>query len=115
MDSPRRRFDHAGFVFAFAMIAYAAFIAVRLAAHSWDVSYFVTAGDEMTNPKDAPKDLYIARDSPGHDGQFYYRLALDPITNKVMDYGVTLDLPAYRHQRILYPGVTNLSSLGNVT
>ncbi|NUM52618.1 MAG: hypothetical protein HUU46_03140 [Candidatus Hydrogenedentes bacterium] len=103
------------YVLAFTMISYAVFIAVRLATHDWDASYFVTAGDAATNPKDAPKALYVQRDSAGHDGQFYYRLALDPLTDRVTDYGITLDLPAYRQQRILYPVIVNLLSLGNVS
>ena len=42
-------------------------------------------------------------DSDGYDGQFYYRLSLDPFTTRNTDFGVTLDDPAYRQQRIFYP------------
>ena len=35
-----------------------------------------------------------------YDGQFVYRLALDPFTRRMSDFGITLDLPAYRQQRI---------------
>lgn len=36
----------------------------------------------------------------GYDGQFVYRLTLDPFTRAVTAHGITLDLPAYRQQRI---------------
>lgn len=39
------------------------------------------------------------------DGQFYYRLALDPLTRRVTAFGITLDNPPYRAQRIGLPAV----------
>lgn len=108
LNSPR-------FVLLFAAIVYAVFILIRLSVHDWDVTYFVTAGDVYTDPVNAPNGLHILRGATGHDGQFYYRFALDPFTNRVTDYGITLDLPAYRHQRILYPVLVNLLSLGHVS
>lgn len=110
----KNRVDSPHVVLLFAVIAYGTFILVRLAVHAWDVSYFVTAGDAFTNPVDAPKGLTVLRGARGHDGQFYYRLALDPFTNHVTDYGITLDLPAYRQQRILYPVLANVLSFGNI-
>lgn len=97
---------------AFVAVAYLVFLIVRLANHEWDASYFVTAGDAFTNAAEAPPSLHVLRNQQGHDGQFYYRLALDPFTNKVTDYGITLDLPAYRHQRLLYPLLVHALSLG---
>jgi hypothetical protein len=38
--------------------------------------------------------------SEGYDGQFVYRLALDPFTRAATAHGITLDNPAYRQQRI---------------
>lgn len=38
--------------------------------------------------------------SEGYDGQFIYRLALDPFTRAATAHGITLDNPAYRQQRI---------------
>ncbi len=103
------------FVLLFTAIAYAVFILIRVGVHDWDVTYFVTAGDVYTDPVNAPQGLHIMHGATGHDGQFYYRFALDPLTNRVTDYGITLDLPAYRHQRILYPVLVNLLSLGHVS
>ena len=55
----------------------------------------------------------FCRISDGYDGQFYYRLALEPFTDRQMKYGVAMDDPRYRQQRILYPLVVHLLSFGN--
>ena len=96
-------------------IAYATFVALRLAKHDYDVSRFVTAGDEFCDPSQVPAGLFVFVDSSGYDGQYYYRLALDPLTSEAHNLGVTLDLPAYRQQRILYPLIVRTLSLGHAT
>jgi hypothetical protein len=45
-----------------------------------------------------------------YDGQFFFRLALDPLA--IRDVGIELDGPAYRHQRLLYPVLVWTLSLG---
>lgn len=97
---------------AITAIAYGVFLTIRLAVHDWDFSFFVTAGDVFTDPASAPPTLTVTPGTSGHDGQFYYRLALDPFTNAVEEHGIQLDLPAYRHQRLLYPLLVHLLSLG---
>lgn len=47
-----------------------------------------------------PSELKIFPDR-GYDGQYVYRLAIDPFTTKAMDHGIRLDQPAYRQQRIM--------------
>lgn len=49
----------------------------------------------------------------GYDGQFFYRLALDPFTHKATDFGITIDNPPYRQQRIIYPLIARLLAAGN--
>jgi hypothetical protein len=78
----------------------------------FNASSFVTAGDMFCDPAAAPHNLAILQNSAGYDGQFYYRFALDPFTSKQTDFGITLDNPAYRHQRILYPFMTWVMSAG---
>ncbi len=58
---------------------------------------FVLAGVAQVHPG-APAELHPQ--ATGYDGQFVYRLALDPFTRAVTAHGMTLDLPAYRQQRI---------------
>jgi len=48
----------------------------------------------------------------GYDGQFYYRLALNPWSTQSVEFGITLDSPAYRDQRLLYPLIVWAASLG---
>lgn len=50
-----------------------------------------------------------SRDAEGYDGQFAYYIARDPLS--AARY---LDVPAYRYQRILYPMLARLLSLGQV-
>ena len=56
---------------------------------------------------------YLQGDSngtEGYDGQFVYAIALDPRPQAVAPL---LDVPAYRYQRILFPLLARLVSLGN--
>lgn len=69
----------------------------------FDVSSFVTAGDQFCQPSQVPANLTVLPNDAGYDGQFYYRLSLNPFTTKKVEHGITLDTPAYRQQRILYP------------
>ncbi|HEY3714915.1 MAG TPA: hypothetical protein VGL39_10335 [Jatrophihabitantaceae bacterium] len=59
---------------------------------------FVVAGSQFVHPG-APGELRLTY-SGGYDGQFVYRLALAPFTQRVTDFGITLDAPGYRQQRI---------------
>ena len=69
------------------------FVAARL-ARVHGPEGFVVAGPPWTHPG----SLRLFRE--GYDGQFVYRLALDPFTRRVTEHGITLDVPAYRQQRI---------------
>ena len=84
-------------------VAYAVFLGVQLSRNGFDFSVFVTAGDRFVDLAAAPDHLHVTQDSAGYDGQFYYRLALTPFTSERSALGVTLDDPAYRQQRIVYP------------
>ncbi len=84
-------------------LAYLAFVLAQLGSHGWDASVFVTAGERFVDRERAAPELSILPDSAGYDGQFYYRLALDPWTSVPVEHGVRLDAPAYRQQRIGYP------------
>jgi hypothetical protein len=95
-------------------VAYALFIVARLRWHGFDVSYFVTAGDYYVDPRLVPGNLSVISNSGGYDGQFYYRLALDPFTGHAQAFGITLDEPPIRQSRIGYPLLVWALSLGRV-
>jgi hypothetical protein len=78
------------------------FSAARLQALSGGPASFVVAGDQFVRVAAAPAGLPVTH-GPGYDGQFFYRLALRPWTHRRTEFGITLDEPAYRQQRIVYP------------
>jgi hypothetical protein len=96
-----------------AVLLYGLYLVVRLNAHEWDPSRFIVAGDAWVEAGATPSDIIVLPDSVGYDGEFYYRLALDPLPEERTKFGVTLDTPAYRNQRILYPVAARLLALGN--
>jgi len=65
-----------------------------------NLSRFIGVGTTFAQPGKTPIGITIASGS-GYDGQFYYRLALDPFDLRHTAYGITFD-NAYRVQRITY-------------
>jgi hypothetical protein len=74
------------------------------------LSLFVMAGHVYTHRGQLPRGLRLVP-SAGYDGQFYYRLALDPFNWHATAFGITMD-QSYRYTRIGYPVVAWLLSLG---
>jgi hypothetical protein len=91
------------------------FVSLRVNALGGNPSSFVVAGHYFSHPGSAPRSLVIIPHSYGYDGEFYYRLALDPFTTKRTAHGITLDTPAERQGRILYPLLAWLGGTGNPT
>lgn len=79
------------------------FLLLRLVALGGEASAFTVAGDGFADPDRVPAELVVRPDSNGYDGQFVYRLALNPLTSVRTEFGITLDSPAYRQQRIALP------------
>lgn len=95
------------------LLAYGAFLLVRLHGFGGDVTRFVVAGDQFIPASAAASvGLSVTPHSGGYDGQFYYLLALDPFSPHAALPGAHFDLPAYRAQRILYPLLVWALSLG---
>ena len=95
-------------VAALTVLAASAFVGVRWAVvGGGDISTFVVAGSDYVSP-----DAGVAvQRGHGYDGQFAYRLALDPTALARRDHGVTIDSPL-RLQRITYPVLSFLASGG---
>jgi hypothetical protein len=94
-----------------ALLAALAFVLARW--RDWAkgrISRFILVGRHFVTPGQLPHGIAV---SPkyGYDGQFYYRLALDPLNFRATAYGITMDQP-YRFMRIGYPALTWLVSLG---
>jgi len=107
-----RRLDSLWVNFFVAGGAYLLFIVAYLLLHGGGFSYFVTFGDMFSDKAALPTGFHVLGNSSGYDGQFYYRLALNPFTTEKRGYGVTFDIPPYRQQRILYPLLVWALSLG---
>ena len=91
---------------------YGVFILFRLAVHGFDPSVFIVAGDRFVKGAPVNRQIAVLTNSPGYDGQFYYRLALFPFPSKRTDFVISLDKPSTRHQRILYPFLVWLFTFG---
>lgn len=89
------------------------FIFLVFTLNQRDPGTFPHAGDFFTDVNEAPTNLIVLTDSFGYDGQFYYRIALNPLTREKTEFGIEIDSPRYRHQRILYPALAWVFSFGN--
>ena len=99
--------------FAAAILAiYALVMILPLAVAGWDVSHFVVAGDRFVDAGSVPNHIAVRPNSAGYDGQFYYRLAIHPFDVATTTDGVTFDAPAWRMQRIGYPVLVHMATLG---
>jgi hypothetical protein len=79
---------------------------------TWEPADFIIAGQAVTDPASLPTAIPVAKDAQGFEGQFFYRLALNPFTRRPTAYGITLNNPPLRQQRILYPLLTWLAAFG---
>lgn len=74
------------------------------------LTLFIMAGHTYTHPAQLPPGV-LRVPSAGYDGQFYYRLALDPFNWSKTAFGITMD-QSYRYTRIGYPVLAWLASFG---
>ena len=74
------------------------------------LSLFIMAGHVYTHRPQLPRGLLLVP-SAGYDGQFYYRLAMDPVNWNHTAFGITMD-QSYRYTRIGYPTLAWIFSLG---
>jgi hypothetical protein len=104
-------FDRPVFVGLLTVIGAVAFVCLRVAvvAHG-DISRFIDVGSDFADRAQVPRGVTVVRGS-GYDGQFYYRLALDPANLHRRASGITLDTYA-RVQRIMYSVLAWLGALG---
>ncbi len=74
------------------------------------LSLFIMAGHVYTHRAQLPRGLLLVP-AAGYDGQFYYRLALDPANWNHTAFGITMD-QSYRYTRLGYPILAWVLSLG---
>lgn len=81
-----------------------------LVAAKGNLSAFILVGAGHGNRSRLPADITVYRE--GYDGQFYYRLALDPLRWSHSAFGITFD-SSYRIARISYPVLAWLLAAGH--
>lgn len=90
--------------------------ATAFALARWDlwarrsIGRFILIGENFAHPAQLPAGMPL-RAAYGYDGQFYYRLAINPLNFHHTAYGITVD-QAYRFMRVGYPVITWLASAG---
>jgi hypothetical protein len=94
------------------MLVYSAAITPKLMRNGLDPSIFIVAGDKFVDRSRTIFPIKILKNSYGYDGQFYYRFALAPFDISQPGYGIRIDNPPYRMQRIVYPVLAWLFSAG---
>jgi hypothetical protein len=75
-----------------------------------DITELLRVGSVYGQPGQVPRGVYVFQHT-GYDGQFYYRMALDPANLHKTAFGITMDAP-YRFMRIGYSALAWLVSLG---
>lgn len=91
---------------------YGAFIFALWRARDSDISRFVVAGGPGVDAREVPPGLTVRKDIGGYDGMAFYRLALNPFTHQKKEFGIALDGPPYRQQRIGYPLLVFVATFG---
>jgi hypothetical protein len=94
-----------------ALLASLAFVLARW--QTWaqgNIGRFILVGRHFATPSQLPPGIPVAP-TYGYDGQFFYRLALNPVNFSHVAYGIRVDQP-YRYMRIGYPWLTWLVSVG---
>ena len=94
-----------------AAVAYALFIVARIeiAGHG-QVGALILLSRHFVNASKLPVTVPIRSDN-GYDGQFFFRMALDPFSLALTKYGITLD-SFFRLERIGYPLLAWVFALG---
>ena len=96
-----------------ALLGWLAFVLARWQVWArGNIARFVMLGTTYSHARYLPKGMVIGDPhAKGYDGQFYYRLAINPFNWHHTAYGITMD-QSYRYTRIGYPLLAWLGSFG---
>jgi len=98
-----------GFSLAFLL----SFVLLRSISAKGDITFFGVFGEKFVSSASTPMPLHVIK-GDGYDGQFFTRFAFNPFNFEKTAYGITVDEPIYRAQRIFYPLLVWSLSLGNL-
>ncbi len=91
-------------------LVYFAILIIFLSRHNYNPGTLIHIGSKFIENAYVDPKLPVNYEY-GYDGQFYYRLALEP-SYRDSSHGPYLDAPAYRMQRIFYPLLVHILSFG---
>src|SRR4051794_8055231 len=95
-------------------VCYIGLLVPLLRTRGGDISRFVIAGGVNVDASKTPPGLTVIPNIGGYDGMWFYRLAINPFTRVQAAHGIRIDNPPYRQQRIGYPFIVWMLSLGRV-
>ncbi len=110
--SGARRLDTTRTVLGIALAAALVLAVAVLIAVRFDASVLVHAAPPWTDPGLTSGTLAVLPADHGFDGQFFYRLAIDPFSTAHTAAGITLDVPGMRLTRLGYPLLASTLSGG---
>jgi hypothetical protein len=90
-----------------------AIVAILTLVSPHGIGALVHAAPPNTDASAASRSLPVLPTDRGFDGQFYYRMAVAPFSTADRVAGVRFDIPALRHQRVGYPVLAWIASLGD--
>lgn len=89
------------------------FVVALLVRAEGDPSLLVHAGPPWTDADGARGSLTVQDEDEAFDGQFFYRLGVDPVATDETVAGVTYDLPSLRNARWGYGALAWVASAGD--
>lgn len=95
------------------LLIYGAYLAAQWPLAGNHLFGYISFHGKSVDAHESVIPLEYISDDFGYDGQFYFRLALDPFSNEERVQGIRFDHPAWRQQRILLPALTWLMARGN--
>ena len=95
--------------------AVAAVLAGGFAVAAGGPGGMVRVGPPWARPGEVPAGVEVLEAAEAFDGQYFYRVAADPLGDATVSHGIELDLPALRASRIGYPAVAWVLSAGGRT
>ncbi len=93
-----------------ALLLALAFVAALAVRADGDLSLLVHAGPPWTDADAAPGSLTVQAADEAFDGQFFYRLGVDPFSDEEQVAGVTFDVPSVRSARWGYGALAHVLS-----
>lgn len=91
---------------------YLLFALALLGRRHWNPTGLVMVGSLSSARDSLPVGFEVVEGQVGYDGRYFYLLARHPFTPERSAMGIVLDPPVYRQQRILYPLLVHVASLG---